>query len=218
MKLQEALPALRAACEKPFGELFADQPQDLWTNKGNVGQLLELLIDLSLDNRLNDFEDGELKTNKAKADGKPMETMFITQISTIIDTLVGPKPTDFSESNLYKKIRNLVYVPVVKEQNKDARHWYFKKVVHIQMPVGSPLYKKMEAEYYEIAAGLKAHIDGPDGFIHTTNGARYLQIRSKDSKPYHPIHSAHYGRYVSNKNHAFYFRKEFMIDALDGKF
>jgi DNA mismatch repair protein MutH len=44
-----------------------------------------------------------------------------------------------------------------------------------------------------------------------------VQVRSKDSKPYHPIYSNHYGRYISNKNHALYFMKSFMKDALAGK-
>ena len=30
--------------------------------------------------------------------------------------------------------------------------------------------------------------------------------------PYRPIYSGVYGRNVSNKNHAFYFRKEFVYD------
>ena len=34
---------------------------------------------------------------------------------------------------------------------------------------------------------LKEHIEtSKDGFIHTSNG-RHIQVRSKDSKPYHPI-------------------------------
>jgi len=36
-----------------------------------------------------------------------------------------------------------------------------------------------------------------------------LQVRAKDSRPYHPIFSTTYGRYVSNKNYAFYFKKDF---------
>ena len=55
------------------------------------------------------------------------------------------------------------------------------------------------------------HIEtSPDRRIHTSNG-QHIQVRSKDSMPYHPIYSGVYGRYVSNKNHAFYFRKEFVL-------
>ena len=60
---------------------------------------------------------------------------------------------------------------------------------------------------------LKEHIEtSRDGFIHTSNGT-HIQVRSKDSKPYHPIYSARYGREVSNKNHAFYFQKQFVYDV-----
>ncbi len=54
-----------------------------------------------------------------------------------------------------------------------------------------------------------------DKFIHTSNG-QYIQIRSKDAKrangQYNPIYSNHLNRYISNKNHAFYFKKNFMMD------
>ena len=44
-----------------------------------------------------------------------------------------------------------------------------------------------------------------------TNG-NHIQVRSKDSKPYHPIYSTTYRRNVSDKNHAFYFQKQFVYD------
>lgn len=67
-------------------------------------------------------------------------------------------------------------------------------------------------DYYSICQQLKRHVEtSPDGFIHTSNG-RHIQVRSKDSQPYHPIYSTVYGRFVSNKNHAFYFQKQFVYD------
>lgn len=218
MKVSEALPLLDKACGKRFGELFVGHPEDLRTNKGNVGQLLLLYIGLKLDCNLCDFEDGELKTNKALPNGQPLETMFITQISKNIDTLVSLNPIPFENSNLYQKIRNLVYLPVVK-QSQNVADWYFVKVVNIEIDRNPKLFAKLKLDYETICNGLKHHIENSaDRFIHTTNGANYIQIRSKDSKPYHPIYSTHYNRYVSNKNHAFYFKKEFMRDALAGNF
>lgn len=215
MKLDDALPILKAACNKPLRELFKDHPEDLRTNKGNVGQLLLKYIGLSLDSNLCDFEDGELKTNKTFSNGNPAETMFITQISEIIDELVSPNPKPFNKSNLYIKIRNLVFLPIVKD-SKDVGDWYFLDVCHVQAPEGSELYKKLEADYYSICKQLRAHIEtSTDGFIHTSNGINGLiQVRSKDAKDksgkYHPIYSDTYKKYVSNKNHAFYFQKKFM--------
>ena len=183
------------------------------TNKGNVGQLLLKYIGLSLDSALCDFEDGELKTNKTHANGEPAETMFITQISGIIDELVAPTPKRFEESNLYIKIRNLVFLPVVKD-SKDTGNWYFLNACHIQAPIGSELFKRLESDYYSICEQLRTHIEtSSDGFIHTSSG-ELIQVRSKDAKDksgrYHPIFSTIFNRSVSNKNHSFYFKKEFM--------
>ncbi|MFW5795515.1 MAG: hypothetical protein ACOCV1_08545, partial [Bacillota bacterium] len=50
----------------------------------------------------------------------------------------------------------------------------------------------------------------PESSLHTCNG-KYIQIRTKDSKPYNQIFSEKYNRIVSDKNRAFYFKKEFMI-------
>ncbi|MDX2110735.1 MAG: DNA mismatch repair protein MutH [Verrucomicrobiota bacterium] len=219
MKVEVAIPLLQQVCNVPFRNLFIRHPEDLRTNKGNVGQLLLNHIGLTLDNSLCDFEDGELKTNKALPCGEPCETMFITQISRIIDSMITAPPKPFAESNLYNKIRNLIYLPVVKD-SIDVGDWYFVKVIHLEAKPDSTLYKLLEEDYYSICKGLQMHIENSrDGFIHTTNGTNlYLQIRSKDSKPYRPVYSTTYGKSVSNKNHAFYFRKEFMRDALRGVF
>ncbi|MFL2646619.1 MAG: DNA mismatch repair protein MutH, partial [Dehalococcoidia bacterium] len=69
MQLIEALPILQRACNIKFNHLFKDLPIDLKTNKGSVGQLLELHIGLSLGSELTDFSDGELKTNKSDPSG-----------------------------------------------------------------------------------------------------------------------------------------------------
>ncbi|MGL5715786.1 MAG: hypothetical protein ACRCX2_22380, partial [Paraclostridium sp.] len=74
--------------------------------------------------------------------------------------------------------------------------------------------EQLEEDYYSICKQLNEHIKtAPDKFIHTSNG-KYIQIRSKDSKPYHAIYSETYGKEVSNKNHAFYFKKDFMKDIV----
>ncbi len=174
---------------------------------------------LELDSALTDFEDGELKTNKAFPSGLPKETMFITQTSKSIDSLIGSDATSFEASNLYTKIRNLVYLPVVKD-SANAGYWYFTHCIHIQAEPGSVVFERLRADYDAVRTGLVRHLStSADGFIHTTNGVNsYLQVRSKDSKPYHPIYSAHFGRYVSNKNHAFYFMKPFLRDAVAGVF
>ena len=218
MTTAEALPLLQAARGIPFRELFAGHPADLYTNKGNVGQMLERYIGLRLGNALVDFADGELKSNKTSPDGKPLETIAITQIKSVIDTLIAEPRTPFADSNVRKKINHMLLVPVVKEPAKETESWYVLDVVRVEIVPDSALYRQLEADYNTICEQLRAHVEtSPDGFIHTSSG-HYLQVRSKDSIPYKPIESAAYGRAVSDKNHAFYFRKRFMEDAVAGRF
>jgi len=70
--------------------------------------------------------------------------------------------------------------------------------------------RQLEADYYSISEQIRNLLDqGSKSTIHTCNG-RFIQIRTKDCKPYTPIYSRTYNRYISNKNYAFYFKKEFM--------
>lgn len=212
MKLKEAQIKIQPLCGIPFGELFSEEDlQTIIINKGKTGQLLELALGKKLDSGNLDFEDGELKTNKCNATGKPKETVFITQISMIIDDLIAKIP--FEQTHLYEKINNLLYVSVSKDG--DPHDWMFLDAIHIDLskPEFAPLMDIWRNDYYSICEQLKEHIEtSKDGFIHTSNGT-HIQVRSKDSKPpYHPIYSKIYGRNISNKNHAFYFRKQFVYD------
>lgn len=211
MKLKEAQEKIISICNIPFSELFdeSDFPMII-KNKGKTGQLLEMALGKKLDSANLDFEDGELKSNKCDANGKPLETVFITQIASVIDELIEEKP--FEDTHIYEKIHNMLYVPVCKEG--DPHNWMFLDSIHIDLnnPSFSSLLKIWEEDYYSICRQLKNHIEtSADGFIHTSNGT-HIQVRSKDSKPYHPIYSNVYGREVSNKNHAFYFQKVFVYD------
>lgn len=215
MKLHEAYVRLLNLSGVPFSELFSETDfKFIVRNKGKTGQLLELALGMHLSSSNLDFEDGELKTNKCDANGKPLETVFITQISSVIDELFTESP--FEDTHLYEKISNILYVPVCKEGN--PRNWMFLDSIHIDLerPEFAPLMKQWKADYYSICRQLREHVEtSSDGFIHTSNG-RHMQIRSKDAKDangnYHPIYSNVYRRYVSNKNHAFYFQKQFVYD------
>jgi DNA mismatch repair protein MutH len=210
LKLEDALPYIDGVVGRRFNSVFDKNTLvDLQTNKGNVGQLLELVIGLKNTSRGLDFEDGELKTNKSYPCGRPKETMFITQILSNIDSIITNQP--FQETNLYNKIKNLLYVPVCKDGNEE--NWFFLPYIHVNLEsdIFNILYVQLEQDYYAIVEQLNDHIENSvDGFIHTANG-KLIQIRSKDSKPYRPIYSKIYKRYVSNKNHAFYFKKDFMV-------
>lgn len=212
MKLEEACNRFNKLAGIRFGELFSPSDMNMIIiNKGKTGQLLELSLGMHLSSSNLDFEDGELKTNKCDSLGNPRETVFITQISSVIDELIQERP--FEQTHLYEKISNILYVPVCKDG--DPRNWMFLPSIHIDL--SSPRYRELRniwrADYYSICKQLKHHIENSaDGFIHTSNG-QHIQVRSKDSQPYHPIYSETYGRYVSNKNHAFYFQKQFVYDV-----
>ncbi len=214
MKLEQACVRFNKIANIKFGDLFSEaQINNIILNKGKAGQLLELALGMQLSCSNMDFEDGELKSNKCDRSGKPLETIFITQISSIIDELLEKKT--FEETKLYQKISNILYVPVCKEGPPEK--WMFLTSMHIDLEDSkySGLRDIWRSDYYSICEQLKCHIENKsgDGFIHTSNGAQ-LQIRSKDAKDargnYHPIYSDLYGRYVSNKNHAFYFQKSFV--------
>lgn len=209
MKLEDAKRALEPLINKKFNELFTDsQMKDIIRAKGRSGQLLELALGLQNSNTVLDFEDGELKANKCDKYGNPKETMFITQISTIIDDLLSKK--NFYDTHVYKKISNILYVPICKDG--PPTNWMFLQYIHVNLEESKfiDLRNQLEHDYYSICEQLKSHIENSvDGYIHTSNG-KFIQIRSKDSKPYFPIYSNTYKRYVSNKNHAFYFKKDFM--------
>lgn len=211
MKLYEAERKLNRLVGIRFNELFTeDELQFIKINKGRTGQLLELSLDMRLSNTNRDFEDGELKTNKCDSSGNPKETIFITQISSMFDDLVEGIP--FEQTSLFEKIDNILYVPVSKDGIPED--WFFLPSIHVDLNLTEfmELRTDLERDYYEICNLLREYIEnGYDGFIHTANG-RYIQIRSKDSKPYHPIYSNYYGREISNKNHAFYFKKEFVYE------
>lgn len=210
MKLSEAKTRFEKIINRPFGSIFTGANYDWVVNKGKAGQALEIVLGLQNTPNPLDFEDGELKTNKCDAHGNPKETVFISQILSVIDDMF--RGTPFEESHLCQKISNILYVPVCKDG--EPRDWMFLQPIHIDLKEQrfAELKRIWREDYYSICEQLKKHVvTSADGFIHTSNG-RHIQVRSKDSKPYHPIYSTVYGRYVSNKNHAFYFQKQFVYD------
>lgn len=215
MKIKEAYDILQnRVVGRRFGEILPYE--DLIHNKGRVGQLIEKFLEISPGNSTLDFEDGELKTFKSKIKGyyieedideileeeyeiSPMETLAITQISSNnIDEYLS---TSFVYTNLYKKIRKVLFVPVVKEG--DIRNWYIPKV-KLENPI-SDYGKELEEDFNDIIYEIK----GNRKLKTITGRNKYLQIRSKDSKPYQGVISSTMGE-LSNKRYAFYFKKEFI--------
>ncbi|MCX4326734.1 MAG: MutH/Sau3AI family endonuclease [Lachnospiraceae bacterium] len=211
MKLIEAQTRIEKIAHIPFKDyLSARQIEDamMKTNKGKTGQLLELTIGLNLSNTTLDFEDGELKTNKCDHNGKPLETMFITQIASIIDSLLSKQK--FQNTKLYEKFQRLLYVPISKDGTPAEWMYLSPIMVDLSLPKYGTLAKQLETDYYNICGQLNRQLsESSNATLHTASG-EFIQIRTKDSKPYHPIFSNIYGRKISDKNRAFYFKKEFM--------
>lgn len=213
MKLSEASKRLNEISEIPFSKLFSKaELANIKRNKGKAGQLLELALGMELSNGNLDFEDGELKSNKCDASGNPLETVFVTQISSMFDELVSGVP--FESTRLYRKIDNILYVPVCKFPENSPELWMFLPSIHIDLtnPRFSFLREIWKNDYISICQQFRQQLDAsPTATLHTANGV-HLQVRTKDSAPYHPIFSSVYGRQVSNKNRAFYFQKQFVYD------
>lgn len=214
MNLEDVFEKLPKLYNKRFGELKLQEDISGFTlNKGNAGQFLQELLDMPNNSKLTDFHDGELKTNQSYPNGMPHQTMFITQISKDFDKLFFE---DLESNRLLDKISNLLYLPVVKPDNRKPEDWYFLPAYHIDSNQNRELKELYLQDFLDIKNQILEHLESSkDGFIHTSNG-KYIQIRSKDSKRkdgrYNPIYSQVLGREVSNKNHAFYFKKSFMQD------
>ena len=219
MKLEDVFEKLPQLYNKKFGELkLQEDISGFSINKGNTGQILQQLLDMPNNSKLTDFDDGELKTNKSHPNGMPRETMFITQISQDFDTLFFE---DNISNRLLDKISNLLYLPVVKPDGSDPEEWYFLPAHHIDSRKHPELSEIYIQDFETIKKQILTHLDNSDdGFIHTSNG-QYIQIRSKDAKRkngnYNPIYSDNLQRHVSNKNHAFYFKKQFMEAIQNGE-
>lgn len=103
-----------------------------------------------------------------------------------------------------------MYVPISKE-GSPADWMYLSPIqVDLSLPKYASLAAQLEADYYNICEQLNEQLSASNrSTLHTANG-EFIQIRTKDSKPYHPIYSNIYNREISDKNRAFYFKKEYM--------
>lgn len=110
-----------------------------------------------------DFQEGELKTNKCDRFGKPMETMFIMQISSMIDELLAKRY--FYETSLFKKINNLLNVSICKEGRTED--WLILQYLYINIEQTrfEELRLQLEDDCYKICKKLKCYIEkSNDGY------------------------------------------------------
>ncbi len=220
MTVQEGLTIIKQIPNQPFKTIFNNQDlSDIIKNKGKTGQLMEtIILKLGLSSKHLDFVDGELKTNKSKANGIPDETVAVCQISSLFDNMLDDN-FNFDNNYIIDKIKNMIYVRVDKS-SKNPEEWKFFPPQHVTITDNkySNWYKKVKNDLIEICTIMKQTCDSGN-MLHSTKGpGHYIQIRTKDSNPYHPIFSKKYNRFISDKNFAIYITIEGLKElvSLDG--
>ena len=168
---------LRETIQKLQNTNFADLPKPR-KNKGVRGQLLELALGIPNSSKLTDLVDGELKTFTKG------ESVAVTQLRHTLPEIFNHTP--FNQSKLGIKISRTLYVAFDRKNN------FLGTATHTNQ---NPF---IESDYNDICDYIRN-----TKTIHTFTGRNgVLQIRTKDSKPYHPIFWE--GRQLSNKGFAFY--------------
>ena len=150
---------------------------------------MELTIGLELSNTPLDFEDGELKTNKCDRSGKPLETMFITQIASIIDELLAKR--QFQETKLYKKFQRLLYVPISKDGNPEDWMYLPPIQIDLSLPKYQFLAQQLESDYYDICDQLNQQLSESNrstfAYCKVVNSFKFVQRIPSHIILYFPI-------------------------------
>lgn len=119
-------------------------------NKGKVGQFIEISIGLELNSNCLDLKDGEIKAFPLKKNKKeellvPKETIAITM--TDRESL---KTDIFDNSKLYKKIKNIIFVPYFR---KGTKVLIFDPIL-IQIKENDEIYNNIKKDYDDIRNNL----------------------------------------------------------------
>ena len=210
MTLQEGLEILKQIPNKPFDEIFIGQDMsDIIKNKGKTGQLIEkVILKLNLSNTHLDFIDGELKTNKCKNNGEPDETVAVCQIASIIDEMIDDN-FNINDNYIIQKLNNMIYLRIDKSNISPIKWKCFapQHVTNINKKY-SNWYAQVQKDLKEICSYIK-NVCKTGSQLHSTKGpGHYIQIRTKDSCPYHAIYSKKYNKTISDKNFAIYITKD----------
>jgi DNA mismatch repair protein MutH len=100
-------------------ELNVAVPENLQVEKGWPGQLLEAYLGASAGNLPEpDFQllGVELKTLPIDQNGKPLETTFVS-VAQLTQSITQSAPTTWRESSIYKKLRHVLWVPIIAERH-----------------------------------------------------------------------------------------------------
>ena len=152
-------------------------------NKGVRGQLLELALGIPNSSKLTDLVDGELKSFTKG------ESIAVTQLKHVLPEIFNETP--FKNSKVGIKLRNTLYVGFDRDNN-------FLGTARINYTDNKLL--SDDFEYISHVVRFR-YLTGQQ--LNTITGLnKILQIRTKDSKPYHPV--TWEGRQLKDKSMGFY--------------
>lgn len=210
MNIEEIKSLLNSLIGIPFANIFTPSEMAyIIKSKGRGTSIIELFLSrnyqqIPYNSELFNFDISIIKCNKL---GHPLETIAICQISSIIDYWLCSE--DFYSSNIFINLKNRLFIPICKEGS--PYEWYILPLIHLNYNNSNchKIFSQFELDYMNISHQLNDFIQhSNDRMIHTCNGM-FIQIRSKDSVPYSPLYSTVYNRYISNKNHAAFLKKDF---------
>ena len=166
-------------------------------NKGGRGLWVEEQLGMPQSSQLNDFDDGELKAFKEG------QTIAVTMLQHCLDE-VFDKGISYSESNVGKKLKNVLFV-------KFAKSGKFVKSLVSNADKYKQLYYDLSTDYNYICEKIRERYNNNQE-LNTINGPnKLLQIRTKANKnrlgKYVPLE--YNGKRLKDKAMAFYLTRTF---------
>ena len=161
-------------------------------NKGVRGQLLELALGIPNSSKLTDMVDGELKSFTKG------ESIAVTQLKHTLQQIFDKTP--FQQTKIGIKLQQTLYVGFDRQNN-------FLGTTTLTPDTAPEHYELLQNDYDFIANRIRQSFYNKSE-LNTINGLNgLLQIRTKDSKPYHPIY--YKTQMLKNKGMAFYLTGRF---------
>ena len=161
-------------------------------NKGVRGQLLELALGIPNSSKLTDLVDGELKSFTKG------ESIAVTQLKHTLPQIFDKTP--FPQTKIGIKLQQTLYVGFDRQNN-------FLGTTTLTPDSNPKHYELLQNDYDFIANRIRQSFYNKSE-LNTINGLNgLLQIRTKDSKPYHPIY--YKTQMLKNKGMAFYLTGRF---------
>ena len=152
-------------------ELEVLVPENLLVEKGWAGQLIEAYLGATAGNLPEpDFQhlDIELKTLPIDQHGKPLETTFVS-----VAPLSGDISNSWRESSVYKKLKHVLWVPIIAERGIAVPHRQIAMPFLWQMNAQQE--QILQSDWQELTDLI---VFGHHDQISATHG-KWLQLRPK---------------------------------------